>query len=206
MTNEAISATPLPDEAGWFLFHRHDCHGPFTRTQVVQLIMAKRIDASWMVMKDGWQEWRSLVDCLNELSNDEATRKSKQARESERRIGAPRIPIRATVKATNDHTTTHGQASNISVSGIFVSTSETALRLGEEVKLTVHSPELKDTFDVRAEVMRYNANRRSAVGYGMRFIDLSNTVVVDIARIVGYRPAQEFGEVYSLPFNKPPKV
>lgn len=201
MTSTQTPKSLLPADAGWYLFHRHDCHGPFTRSQVVTLISNKRINASWMIMREGWTEWRSLVDCLGELANGKTEAKPQ---EQSVRVGAPRANIRAAITAGSHHARTKGQSRNISVSGIFISTSESPFRLGEQVNLHVHAVELKAPFDVRAEVTRFNSNRTTDVGYGLRFIDLASSTVVDIARLVGYRPTQAFGEiVYSFPFNRP---
>ena len=44
MTNTERVPLLLPEEAGWYLFHKHACHGPYTRKQVVQMIAKKQIE------------------------------------------------------------------------------------------------------------------------------------------------------------------
>lgn len=200
------SAPTLPEHAGWYLFQQEIVHGPFTRDQLVALILNRRVDGVALLMREDWGEWRPLVDCLDDLSNDESARKAKEARAAERRIGAPRIAFTASITAKSPAQQTLARAKDISVSGIFIQTPATPFRLGEHVEIHVASPDLREPFQAKAEVMRFNANRRFDVGYGLRFVGLDNKVVAEIARLVGYRPISEFGDVaVTDPFQVPGK-
>ena len=203
MAREA--AVILPPSASWYIHQLKATYGPFTREQLIGLILERRIHREALLRDESWPAWRPLMECLDELSETEASRKAREAKTSERRVGAPRVELVAPVSARSTNVVTTAETKDISVSGIFLSTPERIFRLGETIELDLPPTVLGEGFQAKAEVMRYNANARFNVGYGLRFTEIDNRVIVAVARLVGIRPISEFGVVYSNATKPTPK-
>ncbi len=205
MSAAANSLPSIAQEGAWFVHQVQRTFGPFSREQVVTLIMQKKLYRDAQLLKQGWPDWRPLLACLDELSETESSRKAREAFTAERRVGAPRTPITGDTVTKNKRIEVKIPAKDISTSGIFVVSATPLFRLGEQVEIHLVASELPEPIQARAEVMRYNANARFPVGYGMRFTAIDNRSVVDIARLVGYKPVSEFGIVYSNVLAPVPK-
>lgn len=191
-------AAKVPNDSAsiWYLYIQESCHGPFSREQMIHLILTKQVDAETLTMKGGEDQWRPIMDCLNEISESEDSKKSREPHLAERRIAAPRIGITGTIKFKNKAKTADGNDGDISVTGMFVGTMDTSFKIGEVVELTVDCPQLKKPFQAAAEVVRHNANSKYPVGYGLRFVRIGNEVIGKISTLIGYRPISEFGEFF----------
>lgn len=194
-------------EAPWWVFQDGACQGPFRKDELARLILAKRVVAQALIWREGWSEWRPVAAGLNELAGDVGSVRSMEPKVGgERRVGAPRIPMKGPVHVTGlDASRLRAELLNISISGLFLNTPRPHLQIGQVVQLNVASPDLGLPFDAKAEVTRYNADARFDVGYGFRFIEVDNQVIVAITKLVGYRPISEFGDV-AAPVKKDPPI
>jgi len=193
-------------EAPWWVFQDGACQGPFRKDELARLILAKRVVAQALIWREGWGEWRPVAAGLSELAGDKSGARSMEPKAGgERRVGAPRIPMKGPVHVTGlDAQRLRAELLNISISGLFLNTPRPHLQIGQIVHLNVASPDLGLPFDAKAEVTRYNADARFDVGYGFRFIEVDNQVIVAITKLVGYRPIAEFGDVARAVAKEPP--
>jgi hypothetical protein len=185
----------------WLISLRGSIHGPFAREQIVGRIMAKLIGKEAFLKREDWQEWRPLMECLDHLANDVASRKTVEPYKQERRLAAPRVELEGNVRVSDGLISAEGYLRDASISGLFVKTAERRFRLGDIVALDIHGQAFKQPIQGQAEVMRYCVNPKFPIGFGLRFTAIDNKFIAEVARLVGYRHVVEFGIVYNDPFN-----
>lgn len=182
----------------WIVECAGEVYGPFSRKDLLKLILSKQLHARALAKRADWTDFRSILDCLDLISKDPTDQ--KDAREvNERRMAAPRAPIKGIVSVNKENESVSCIGSNISTTGIFVKTGETIFRIGEKVDLIAQISGISKSFNAKAEIMRFSANLKFGVGYGLKFLEIDNMTVAEIAKVVGTRPIAEFGEIYSTP-------
>ena len=169
-------------EQVWYVYQNGQQLGPFSETQVKQMISIKMIPQDAYIFKVGWKDWRPLEESLEELGIASAPKTPQMTQE--RREAAPRASINARVIVHNNGQLVIGSGVNISASGIFVETADRLFTIGENLKLSIRSDSLAKPFNATATVIRYNADPRYSVGYGLHFIDLDPKVAGEIQNAV----------------------
>lgn len=194
-------------EQTWTVLYNGANYGPYQRKDLLKLILSKQLNTKAQLKRGDWQEFKSILDCLEVLAQDPASQKALEAKSRlERRIAAPRATVHGVVHISKDDKAIISIGHNISTTGMFVKTGETTFRIGQTVALTAKIDEIAKPFKATAEIMRFSTNLKFGVGYGMRFVDIDNLTVNEISKVVGVRPISEFGEVFSSPALIAPKA
>jgi phage FluMu protein gp41 len=190
------------NQSSWYLSFGGQVYGPFTRNQMVQLIIARRVNRQCMVREVQEAVWVPIQNVLEQLATDQGAQKAIQPFASERRVAAPRVDTSGTIKVGDQL----WQAGNISTTGLFAVTNSTGFEIGDVTDLEISLQKLynRDPINVTAEVVRYSANMERGVGYGLQFRNLSNDDLVAISKLVGVRSAGDFGEIFSQIHDVPP--
>jgi hypothetical protein len=159
----------------WYLYQQEQQLGPFTTSQIVQMHSNSMIAQDAFVFKVGWKDWRPLDEVHDEFGLPNTSHQvAVPQKPSDKRATAPRATIKGRVVVHNNGQLTIGQGVNISATGIFVETSDQIFTVGEMLKLSVRADGIAQPFNVVAQVIRFNSDKRYPVGYGLRFekIDL----------------------------------
>ncbi len=165
----------------WYIYQDSKQLGPFAVDQIRQLFSNKMISQSAYLFKVGWKDWCPLEDCLDQIGvSDHDVEKSSPAR----REGAPRASITGRVVVHNNGQLAIGTGVNISATGIFVETSDELFTVGEMLKLTVRCDGVKKPFNVDAEVVRFNTDKKFPLGYGLKFNNIASDVQKEIEKLV----------------------
>jgi len=178
--------TNMSDQS-WYVYQNSQQLGPYTSTQVTQLLANKMIAQEAYLFKVGWKDWRPLEDTYEELGMPN----SKGPATIQRRTGAPRATVQGRVIVHNDGQLVIGSGVNISSTGIFVESTDEIFTVGESLKLSVRCEGIAKPFNAVAQVIRYNSDTRYAVGYGLKFLNLDDQVEHEIERLVGLQNAKD---------------
>ena len=201
-TAQTIKAPEQPFT--WSILQNNKNYGPYSRSDVLKLILSKQINAQAKIKRSDWEEFKSVIDCLEMIGQPQNY--SEKPKLTERRMAAPRTPIKGIANAFNEQAAIACIASNLSTTGIFLKTGETCFRLGEKIELVAKVEQMSRPFQTRAEVMRFSTNLKYGVGYGLKFLNIENSVITEIRSIVGVRPISEFGDFLSSPSLKAAKA
>lgn len=185
---------PGMSDQDWYLYVSPFCYGPFRREQIIHLILSHQVDRNAKLQRGDERIWHPILDCINEISAPNVDGQPILERTSERRVAAPRVQVQGVVQADNSTTSITGHSEDISVTGVFVQTRKTRLSLGEHVTLYVKL-ESEEKIVAKATVVRHNASSKFPIGYGLRFIEIGNSSINLISRLVGIRSISEFGDV-----------
>ncbi len=168
-------------EQVWYVYQNGQQLGPFGESQVKQMITIKMIPQDAYLFKVGWKDWRPIEDAMEEIG---LIPPKIPKSSNERREAAPRATINGRVIVHNNGQLVIGSGVNISSTGIFVETKDRLFTIGENLKLSVRSDALSKPFNATASVIRYNADMKYAVGYGLHFIDLDQSISQEIQAAV----------------------
>lgn len=169
-------------EQVWYVYQNGQQLGPFSEPQVKQMISIKMIPQDAYIFKVGWKDWRPLEEAFDELGI--ATHPKIPQLTQERRESAPRATISGRVIVHNNGQLVIGSGVNISATGIFVETADRLFTIGENLKLSVRSDSLSKPFNATASVIRYNADPKFSIGYGLHFIELDPKIAGEIQSAV----------------------
>lgn len=173
------------NEQLWYLYHNKQQVGPFDSQQLLQLHTSKMIAQDAYVFKIGWKDWRPIEECHEELGFGPSHPVSIDLEAlAVRRANAPRASVSGRVVVHNNGQIAIGQGVNISASGLFVETTDQIFTIGSQLKLSVRCHGLARAFNAVAEVIRYNADARYPIGYGLRFEVIDEAIRRDIERLV----------------------
>lgn len=173
------------DDRIWYIYQNSQQMGPFEPEQLKQLISNSMISRDAYLFKVGWKDWRPIEECSEEMGlATEASPIEDSAELDKRRSDAPRATIKGRVDVHNDAQFSTGIGVNISSTGIFVETDAQIFQIGEHLKLTVRTEVGMRPFNVTAQVMRFNADSRWPVGYGLRFENIQADIKDEIQRLV----------------------
>lgn len=200
-----INSSPAVQEQPftWSVFQNNKNFGPYSRSDVLKLILSKQIVAQAKLKRSDWQDFKPVIDCLELISQPQNY--VAKPKLTERRMAAPRTPVNGIAKASNEQTAIACIASNLSTTGIFLKTGETCFRIGEKIELVAKVDQMSKPFMAKAEVMRFSTNLKFGVGYGLKFVSIENSVIGEIRNLVGVRPISEFGDFLSSPSLKAAK-
>jgi len=168
-------------EQVWYVYQNGQQLGPFSESQLKQMISIKMIPQHAYLFKVGWKDWRPIEEVLSEIGMN-APKPGKVMQE--RREAAPRATIAGRVIVHNNGQLVIGSGVNISSSGIFVETADRLFTIGENLKLSVRSEALNKPFNATASVIRYNSDPRYSIGYGLHFLELDPQVAGEIQAAV----------------------
>ena len=178
----------MDDNRIWYLYQNQKQMGPFDIDQVQQLFTNSMIAQDAYVFKVGWKDWRPIEETYDDLGvppiGGSGAASSDNARLEQRKASAPRASIKGRVEVHNGASFSSGIGVNISSSGIFVETRDRIFEIGERLKLTVRVDGLAKAFNVVAKVIRFNSDDNYAVGYGLKFEDLSEAVRFEIEQLI----------------------
>jgi len=177
----------------WYVFQNEQQIGPFALEQVQQMYTSKMMTTDAYLYRAGWKDWRPVAECYEEIGVPHPQNKKTpdvQQPMKQKRTGAPRASIEGRVIVHNNGQLVIGTGVNISMTGIFVETTDQMFTVGERLKLTVKSDELAKPFNVVAQVIRYNADPRLPVGYGLMFENLDPLIREEIKELVAAHNAQ----------------
>lgn len=170
-------------ERVWYTYQDEKQLGPFNQDQVKQLIVTKTITPNSFVFKVGWKDWVLLRDVLAEF--DMGTPPPPPVRFAEEAgKRPPRASIHGRVIVHNDGQLVLGSGVNISSTGIFIETPDLIFKLEEKLKLTCQVQGIKSSFNVTAQVIRFNDDSKMPVGYGLRFLDLDSEIEEAINQLI----------------------
>jgi hypothetical protein len=171
----------------WFIYQKQQQSGPFTLEQIQQMYGSGMIDvADGYLFTAGWKDWRSVSDCIGEIAIDDAVAptKGEPVPRTQRRVAGPRASFAGRIILHNDGQLVIGGGVNISITGVFIETKDRLFTIGESLKMTIKSEEFGVPFNVTAKVIRYNADSKYAVGYGLMFEDIDEVHIERIREVV----------------------
>jgi hypothetical protein len=169
-------------EQVWYVYQNDQQIGPFALEQVQQMYSTKMLSVEAYIYKAGWKDWRGVEECYEEIGVPRPA--GMQQTTSFKRTGAPRASIAGRVIVHNNGQLVIGSGVNISMTGIFVETTDQIFTVGERLKLTVKCDGLAKPFNVAAQVIRYNSDPRMAIGYGLMFESLDPLIREEIKELV----------------------
>ena len=187
----------------WSIVQNNKNYGPYSRNDLLKLILSKQVVAHAKIKRSDWSEYRSVIDCLEMIGQPQNY--ISKPKVNERRMAAPRTPVNGIANASNQQAVIACIASNLSTTGIFLKTGETCFRIGDKIELVAKVDQMAKPFLAKAEVMRFSTNLKFGVGYGLKFLNIDNSVIGEIRNIVGVRPISEFGDFLSSPALKAAK-
>ncbi len=159
-------------ELNWFVYQGGVQIGPFSIVTLKEKLEKKEVTLEGFLFKTGWKDWRPVGDCLQEIGS--ATNMVPPP--PNHALRPPRATIQGQVIVHNDGQLIIGRGVNISSSGIFIETSEMIFKVGEVLKLTCRVDGFYKSFNAQAEVIRFNSDPSSPIGYGLRFTTIDTTV------------------------------
>jgi len=166
----------------WYVYQNGQQIGPFAIDQIQQMYATKMLATDAYLFRAGWKDWRPLDECYEDI---EVPRPESASPPSEKkRKGAPRASVGGRVIVHNNGQLVIGTGVNISMTGIFVETTDHIFTVGEKLKLTVKCDGLTHPFNVVAGVIRYNSDSRMPLGYGLMFESLDPLIREDIKGLV----------------------
>ena len=174
----------MNEEHIWYLYQDATQMGPFDAEQLLEVHHNNMIAQDSYVFKVGWKDWRPVEEGLEELGikmNDQTVNDNELA---QRRVNAPRASISGRVVVHNNGQLSIGTGVNISPTGIFVETKDKIFQIGELLKISVRADGLSRSFNVVAKVIRFNADGRFPLGYGLRFENLEESIKEEIVHLV----------------------
>lgn len=174
----------------WYMYQNTQQLGPFGVDQVKQLFDNHMISQDAYLFKVGWKDWRPLEECFEELGIGI----SNAPVSAHRRAGAPRATIQGRVIVHNNGQLAIGSGVNISMTGIFVETSDEIFTVGEKLKLSVRCDGIKKPFNVIAQVIRFNLDPKFPIGYGMKFETIDPEILAEIEALVRQQNQSKFAK------------
>jgi len=181
-------------EQYWYVYQQGQQIGPFGEEQLQQMLLSKMISHDAYLFKVGWRDWRPIEECQQELGVSGGGAPQVAEATERRRDGAPRATIQGRVIVHNNGQLVIGAGVNISPTGIFIETLDQLFTIGEQLKLSVRCEGFTKAFNVTAQVMRFNSDKRWPVGYGLRFEGLDASVSEEIERLVGLANGKAKGQ------------
>ncbi len=174
------------NEQIWYVYQGGQQLGPFTSPQVKQMYASKMIPQDAYLFKVGWKDWRPIEETFEELgiAGAEAGGGEPSIRVMDRRAVAPRATIAGRVIVHNNGQLVIGSGVNISATGIFVETADQIFTVGERLKVSVRAEAFSGPFNAVVQVVRYSADPKQAVGYGLRFDGLDDKIASEIQTAV----------------------
>jgi hypothetical protein len=162
----------------WYFYNGEAQVGPISEEELRSLISDKTVAPNHHVFRDGFENWKLLADVpelINPLGNIELNSPKRTA---------PRAPIHELVVAHNDRHIASGTIRNISLTGLFFETTDSAFKLNEEIKLTLKEGRgLGKPVNLRGIVVRSSQDEKFPRGYGLELRDVDENTQ---ARIVDY--------------------
>lgn len=174
----------MSEQQIWFVYQNSQQLGPFAGQQIRQMIDSKIIAQEAYLFKVGWKDWRPIEETYDEIGLGYQSTPAPQKSLDERRSTAPRATIAGRVVVHNSGQLVIGTGVNISSTGIFVETNDKIFTVGERLKLSVRADIFARPFNVVAQVVRFNADGKMPMGYGLRFEDLDEAVAKEIQQAV----------------------
>lgn len=179
-------------ELVWYIFQNGKQIGPFDDSQLSQMMVNSMVNDDAYLFKAGWKEWRPIEDVGDELAGIVGTGVTPPTPKlavddkalEQRKKQAPRATIRGEVLAHNGNHLTVAQGANISASGIFLDTKDTAFEAGETLTLTIRCSGIGKPFNAHAKVIRHSDNPKYGIGYGLQFLDLREDYKLRIEQLV----------------------
>ena len=171
----------------WYVYQNGQQLGPFANLLVKQMIDSKMIPQDAYIFKVGWKDWRPIEETFSELGLPAPTMPAGHSTiktVAERREAAPRATISGRVVVHNNSQMVIGSGVNISATGMFVETTDQMFAVGERLKISVRVDGFSKPFNVLAQVVRYNGDPKSPIGYGLRFDDIDPAVAKDIQQAI----------------------
>lgn len=199
--DEAVQEAPKEEQTAYWYVHKDgENYGPFVRKQILHLIKTKQVDKNCHLYNTETEEWRPIVEYIEMLAD--RPQRANASGSNERRIGAPRAELSGNIKLWRDGNESpepmlEGVAKDISVSGVFLLTASTILKIGDMVRVQIVSEEMDKKVIAVAKVVRHSASKERGFGYGLHFTQIDAESAGVISRRVGIRPISEFGEVFS---------
>ncbi len=162
----------------WYFYNGEAQVGPMSESELRNLVADKTVAPNHHVFREGFENWKLLAD-VPELSNP----LENIPLEAPKRT-APRAPIHELVVAHNDRHIASGTIRNISLTGLFFETHDSAFKLNEEIKLTLKEGRgLGKPVNLRGVVVRSSQDEKFPRGYGLELRDVDDAIQ---ARIVDY--------------------
>ncbi len=162
----------------WYFYNGEAQVGPITEDELRQQIKEQTVALNHHVYCDGYENWKLLADVPELLTESNAEQEYPIKRTS------ARAPIHELVVAHNDRHITSGTVRNISLTGLFLETNDSAFKLNEEIKITLKEGRgLGKPVNLRGVVVRSTQDEHFPHGYGLELHDMDDQTQ---ARIVDY--------------------
>jgi hypothetical protein len=167
------------ESPSWYVYQNSQQLGPFAKDVLMQMLETQMVREDAYLFCVGWRDWRPLEDCKAELYG-----LPHPPAMPERRASAPRATVAGRIIVHNNGHLVIGVGVNISASGIFIETRDQLFQLGEVIKLSCRCDEIEKPFNATAEVIRYSADIRMPIGYGLKFNKIPEAIVKRINELV----------------------
>jgi hypothetical protein len=163
----------------WYFYNGEAQVGPLTEQELREQIADKTVLPNHHVYKDGFENWKLLVDVSELMSPIDGSGDTEVKRTS------PRAPIHELVIAHNDRHIASGTLRNISITGLFFETSDSAFKLNEEIKLTLKEGRgLGKPVNLRGIVVRSSQDEKFPRGYGLELRDVDENTQSRISEYI----------------------
>lgn len=149
----------------WFYYVNDEQVGPMTFAELREAILSGVISSENYVYRESFPDWKLLGE-IPELHPDRLGAMVKKSSREKRMH--KRVAIQERVVAHNDEKIASGSLSDISLSGIFLTTQTRVFSINDEVKVTVKEGRgLGKPMHLRGIVVRQSEQGASGFGYGI---------------------------------------
>ncbi len=172
------------DHPEWFLYFNQAQHGPYKKSEILEMLKDGKLNERVHAWKDGMSGWERL-ESIKEIKAKEATTSGlwKSDKMVQDARSAPRKPLVARIFAANEKVLSVGVCRDISVGGMQVLTEKIPGSVGEKIKLNV-SPSGTDKlepFVAHGKIVRLHEDGR---GFSFRFEKLDTKALKSIEKYI----------------------
>lgn len=186
----------LPAEAEWYHAKGDQLQGPFTVSELIELIDSRHLDLTAFVWKQGFADWMRICDVeffqekfASSPKQDllEAAKRLEEGRKREQRQ-TPRAPFEVRVLLTNGDDVGWGVCRDISLGGMQVLMNYVPGPVGTELRIHVNGYRGISGFDCSGKIVRAGNDKRS---FSLEFTKLPDKAKESLARFIEERSANE---------------
>lgn len=181
-------------EQSWYIYQNEQQLGPFTTDQVNQLSVSNMVAEDAFLFRAGWEKWRPIKECSQELDNTKKTTGANAAKSSLDNRQKPRALVKGRVIVHNNGDIDFTSGVNISETGIFIHTKNSYFKVGDNIRVTIQVKQLSKSYNTSAKVVRHNEDERWNVGFGLMFMNADSGLIKEIQEM--------FAEEDDMPTSK----
>lgn len=166
-----------PDDIRWQVYVDGSVKGPFTPDEMASIYSMGIITEDSPIKQVTWPQWQKCGDVLKAFQARYHSQEpvAINAGNAKRKVVAKRLslhPGSTDVLIHDQKCLVRTYAVDISKSGLFVAAQRLDFNLSAVISLTFKAPDFIKPFNARARIVRFNADLRYPIGYGLEFVEV----------------------------------